>query len=153
MSRSAISTKKSEAGTLLTYASLRFSGDRLEPQRLSEVLNAHPKTAYRKGEVYKSSRGHEVRGRTGLWAISSKGVVASADLNDHLDYLLGLVFAGDSDARLNLLHERMRDYGIEADAPCFWHGERGAKPPVIREDIRARLARIPAEIETDFDTD
>ena len=41
----------------------------------------------------------------------------------------------------------------EADVPCFWHGEPGARPPVIREDIRERHARIPAEIELDFDTD
>jgi hypothetical protein len=29
----------------------------------------------------------------------------------------------------------------------------GARPPVIRKDIRERLARIPVEIELDFDAD
>src|SRR5437667_305839 len=104
MSRSATSMKKSDAGTLLTYASLRFSGDRLEPQRLTDILSARPKIAYRKGEVYKISRGHEVRGRTGLWAISSKGVVDSPELNEHLDYLLGILFPGENDEKLNRLH-------------------------------------------------
>ncbi|TMK30324.1 MAG: hypothetical protein E6G69_10050 [Alphaproteobacteria bacterium] len=106
MSRSATSMKKPEPGTLQTYASLRFSGDELEPQRLTAILNARPEVAYRKGDVFKVSRGQEVRGRTGVWVISSKG-----------------------------------------DIP------NGAKPPVIREDIRDRLARIPAEIWADFDTD
>jgi hypothetical protein len=145
--------KKFEAGTLQTYASLRFSGDRLEPQRLTQLLNTRPEIAYRKGEVYKISRGHEVRGRTGLWVISSKGIVASPDLNEHLDHLLGVLFSDGSDSRLNRLHKLMCDDGIEADAPCFWYGQHGAKPPVIRDEIRARLAQIPAEIWADFDTD
>jgi uncharacterized protein DUF4279 len=145
--------KKPEPGTLQTYASLRFSGDRLEPQRLTAILNARPEIAYRKGDVFKVSRGHEVRGRTGVWVISSKGDLPSLDLNEHLDYLLGLLFPEGSEAKLNRLHELMRECNIEADAPCFWYGEHGAKPPVIREDIRDRLARIPAEIWADFDTD
>ena len=153
MSRSATSTKKSDPGTLQTYASLRFSGDKLEPQRLTDTLNARPEVAYRKGEIFKVSRGHEVRGRTGLWAISSKGIVVSRDLNEHLDYLLEILFPEGSDAKLDQLHKLMRDGSLEADIPCFWHGEHGAKPPVIRKDIRARLARIPAEIWADFDTD
>jgi len=145
--------KKSELGTLQTYASLRFIGDGLEPQRLTDVLNVCPEIAYRKGEVYKLSGGHEIRGRTGLWVISSKGVVASTDLNEHFDYLLGVLFSGGNDSKLKRLHELMRDDGIEADAPCFWHGKHGAKPPVIRDEIRAKLARIPAEIRADFDTE
>jgi len=47
----------------------------------------------------------------------------------------------------------MRDAELEADVSCFWHGERGAKPPMIADDIRGAFARIGAQIETDFDTD
>ncbi len=153
MSKSATCTKKSDVGTLLTYASLRFSGDRLEPDRLTAALLAAPTIAYRKGEVFKRVRGHEVHGRTGLWAISSKGRVESLDLNDHLEYLLTIVFPRNGEDRLAPLHRLMREQGLEADVPCFWHGKPGAAEPAIRADILARFAQVPAEIEPDFDTD
>jgi hypothetical protein len=144
---------KSDPGTLDVFANLRFFGDRLDPNCISDILDTSPTVAYKKGEVYKRSRGHEIRGRTGLWLISSEGRLESQDLNDHLKYLISFVFPMEDSGRLRRLHEFMRDHGIEADVSCFWYGERGARPPVIREDIRDRLARIPAEIELDFDTD
>lgn len=150
---SAMSIRKSEPSTMKTYASLRFAGDRLEPGSVTDILGVTPRTAYRKGEVFKRVRDHEVRGRTGLWLLSSEDKVDSLDLNEHLDYLLGILFPDGSDAKLNRLHDLMRECNIEADAPCFWHGKQGVKPPVIRNDIRDRLARIPAEIWADFDTD
>ncbi|MGD9617412.1 MAG: DUF4279 domain-containing protein [Alphaproteobacteria bacterium] len=149
----ATSTTKTEPGTLDVFASLRFFGDRLEPSRITEILDAAPTVAYRKGEIFKRVRGNEVRGRTGLWLISSEHRVEIPDLNDHLDYLLGIVFSGKRPDRLPRLQELMRADGIEADVPCFWYGEKGARPPIIREDIRERLARIPAGLELDFDTD
>ncbi len=153
MPQSAISTTKSEPSTLVTFASLRLSGDRLKPNRITTVLNIAPTVAYRKGEIYKRSRGHEVRGRTGLWLLSSEGRTCSSDLNEHIEYLLNTIFPDGADAKLEALREVMREDGLEVDIGCFWHGEHGARPPVIRDDIRARLARIPAEIESDFDTD
>src|SRR5207237_9782141 len=119
MSRSATSMKKPEHGTLQTFASLRFSGDALEPQRLTAILNARPEMAYRKADVFKVSRGHEVRGRTGVWVISRKGDISSLDLNEHLDYLLGLLFPAGSEAKLNRLHELMRESSTERDAACL----------------------------------
>jgi hypothetical protein len=133
-----------------TFASLRFKGDRLEPRRVTEILHADPTTAYRKGEVYKRSRGHEVRGRTGLWLLSSKGRVESSDLNDHLNYLLTILFPNSSDDRVEQLRELLRDGHIEADVSCFWFGKPGSFSPTIPEDIRAALERLPARIERDF---
>ena len=137
----------------MTYASLRFMGDGLEPNWISDLLGAQPKTAYRKGEVYKHVRGHDVRGRTGLWLLSSKGALESPDLNAHLAYLLAILFPANAEELVHRLRALMRDKGIEADVSCFWHGEHGAQPPVVREDLRAAFARLPATIETDFDTD
>jgi hypothetical protein len=153
MPGSAISTTKSEVRTKKAFASLRFKGDRLEPSRMTEVLEAAPTTAYRKGEVYKRNRGHEARGRTGLWMLSSKGRVLSANLDDHLRYLLAILFASDWDRRLRRLRDLMREEEIEADVTCFWYGGAGAQPPVIPPDVRAALARLPAAIVTDFETD
>ena len=151
---SATFSKKTENGTLVAHASLRFSGDKLEPERLTEILCCTPRTAYRKGEVYKRFRGHEARGRTGLWLVSSEDQVDSLDLNDHLEYLLAIIFpnSGGED-RLAPLHRLMQEQELEADIPCFWHGKPGAAKPTIRADILKRFARLPAEIEPDFDTD
>jgi len=153
MSRLATSKTKSGPKALDVFASLRFFGDRLEPRRISEILNTIPTLAYRKGEVFKKSRGTEIRGRTGLWLASSEGRVSSMDMNEHFDYLLTLVFPGNSEEELANLHALMREEGIKADVTCFWYGEHGARPPVVREDFRAAFARLPAAVETDFDTD
>src|SRR5271170_2244845 len=103
MSGSAISTTNSELGTLKTFASLRFKGDQLEPGRLTEILGVAATTAYRKGEVFKRSRGEEARGRTGVWVLSSDGRVPDPDLASHLKYLLAVLFDGNSDKRIREL--------------------------------------------------
>jgi hypothetical protein len=144
---------KPEPKTQLTFASIRFAGDRLEPDRLTNILDAVPSTAYRKGEVYKRGRGHEVRGRTGLWLLSSDGCLDSADLNEHLEYLLTIILPEHAKERLAQLHKLMREDGIEAYVASFWHGDYGAPAPSIRDDVRTRLDRFPTEIETAFATD
>jgi uncharacterized protein DUF4279 len=153
VSRSATSKMKSDPKTLEAFASLRFFGDRLEPNGVTEILDTTPTLAYRKGEVFKQSRRQEIRGRTGLWLASSEGHVDSKDLNDHLHYLLAIVFPGGGEDKLSRLRALMNEWGVAADATCFWYGERGARQPVIRADIRERFAKLPAAIETDFDTD
>jgi hypothetical protein len=142
------STMKSEASK--TFASLRFKGDRLEPSRVSDILHVDPTTAYRKNEVYKRSRGHEVRGRTGVWLLSSKGHVESSDLSDHLRYLLTILFPDPSSDRVDQLRKMLRDGHVEADVSCFWFGKPGSFRPEISNDIAAAFERLPARIDTDF---
>ena len=144
---------KSKAGTVNAFADLRFAGDKLEPARISTLLGIEPTTAYRKGEVYKRSRGHEVVGRTGIWLLSSEGYVQSADLVDHLAYLREVIFPAAGANLVAPIKMLVRDDDLEADVSCFWYGEHGASPPVIPEEIRAAFARIGATIELDFDTD
>jgi hypothetical protein len=140
---------KSEASK--TFASLRFRGDRLEPSRVSEILHIDPTTAYRKGEIYKRSRGHEVRGRTGVWLLSSKGHVQSCDLSDHLRYLLGVLFPDNRETdRVERLRKMLRDGHIEADVSCFWFGKPGSFTPEIPGDIGTAFGRLPARVERDF---
>src|SRR5579863_5490987 len=121
MSKSATSTTKSKAGTLNAFAGLRFLGDSLEPRRVSALLGAEPTTAYRKGETYKRSRGHEVIGRTGLWLLSSRDHVKSGELNDHLAYLKAVVFPPAGDDLVTPLQMLMREEGLMADVSCFWY--------------------------------
>jgi hypothetical protein len=153
MSRSATSTTKSQATTLIAFASLIFAGDRLDPDRITALLGVEPTTAYRKGEVYKWSRGHEVAGRTGLWLLSSKMHVLGTELGDHLAYLKSVLNPDDGKDLIEPIRAVMHEGGLEAEVSCFWYGEHGAEPPVISAEIRAAFARIGATIETDFDTD
>ena len=153
MRSSAISTTKSKVGTLVANAGLNFAGDRLAPEEITRLLGVEPTIAYRKGEVYKRSRGHEIRGRTGLWRLTTRRQLQSPELADHLAHLLEILFPGGSGKFVEPLRAVMRQFDLEADVDCFWYGEHGAEPPVISEEVRAAFARIGATIETDFDTD
>src|ERR1700686_1405898 len=115
MSGSATSTTRSEPGTLSTFASLSFAGDNLNPADITKLLGHEPTTAYRKGEIYKRSRGHEVVGRTGLWLLSSRGDVKSGELSDHLAYLKAVIFPPDGNDLVTPIRTLMRDERLEAD--------------------------------------
>jgi hypothetical protein len=153
MSSSVISTTKSKAGTLVTNAGLNFAGDRLEPTRITALLGVEPTVAYRKGEIYKRSRGHEARGRTGLWRLTTRRGLESAELNEHLGYLINVVFPAGSTKFVEPLRALIRELDLEVDVDCFWCGEHGATPPEIPAETRAAFAQIGATIETDFQTD
>jgi hypothetical protein len=79
--------------------------------------------------------------------------VSSADLDDHLRYLLAILFPPTAEDKLTRLRDLMRQDGLQADVSCFWYGEAGAQPPTISEAVRAAFARLPAVIETDFHAD
>jgi hypothetical protein len=129
-------------------------GDRLEPDRVSVVLGTEPTLAYRKGEIYKRTRtGHEIRGRGGLWLLSTRRRFDSLKLQDHFEELLDALFPDGSSRLIKPLRELMERDGLKADVTCFWYGQHGATPPEIPEETRAAFARIGAAIETDFQTD
>lgn len=154
MNSSAISTTKSKPAALTTYATLRIMGDRLEPGRVSAVLGTEPTLAYRKGEIYKRTRtGHEVRGRSGMWLLSTRKRFDSLTLQDHFEELLEVLYPDGNSRLVAPLRTLMRELELESDVTCFWYGEHGATPPEIPEEIRAAFAQIGATIETDFQTD
>jgi hypothetical protein len=138
------------------FATLRFSGDRLDPGRISDILRVRPTKSYRKGERYFAGpRAGHLAGHTGIWLLATDDLVASADLNQHLGYLTSLISrARDHDEdRLARLRELMARDGITAHVSCFWHGEPGEQPPSIPPEATVKLRNLPADIETDFDTD
>ena len=153
MRSSVISTTKSRARTLVTNAGINFAGDRLEPERITALLGVEPTVAYRKGDVYNHVRGREVRGRTGLWRLTTRRELDSAELDEHLASLLEVLFPEGSTKFVEPLRALIRELDLEADIDCFWYGEHGATPPEISEGTRAAFAQIGATIETDFDTD
>ena len=136
------------------FASLGFIGDRLQPQRVTEILRITPSKSWRKGEVVRPGpRSPEIVTRTGTWWLSTEGLVCGQDLGAHLAFLVALIASEADGDRLARLQELMRDEGAVARVGCFWHGEAGAPSPAIPAFAIAAFNRLPAAIETDFDTD
>lgn len=137
-----------------TYATLRFAGDRLDPAHISAILPVTPKRAHRKGEVFfAGQRAGNLTGRTGIWYFDTREM-QSHDLADHLRAIVTLLYPepGNSN-RVTRLREVVGREHAEARVSCFRHGRPGARPPAIPDDIRAALAQLPADIETDFATE
>jgi len=140
-------------GTVKTYAILRFAGDKLDPGEISEILGVGATRAYRKGEEYFAGpRTGMVRGRTGIWLLSTDEVVDIRDLDQHISYLVRLIFEHDAD-RSARLHQLIMDRGLNAHVSCFWHGKAGAHAPEIPAFAIDAFNQLPADIETDFATD
>jgi hypothetical protein len=137
------------------FATLRFSGDRLDPDRITAILGVQPTKAYRRGERYLAGpRAGYVTGRTGVWVLASDGAIDSAELDPHLEYLVAPIFAGpDREERLKQLHDLMSSDGVKADVSCFWRGRPDTRPPSVPAKVISRLNQLPAEIETDFEVD
>src|SRR5437763_9029152 len=115
---SATSTTKSpRAASGTAFATLRFSGDRLDPDQISAILNMRPTEAWRKGGRYFAGprTGHLV-GRTGTWLFATDDVIKHASLERHLQYLISLIFGGPGDRdRLQELHDLMSKDGVTAN--------------------------------------
>src|SRR5438034_8055127 len=91
----ATSSPRSETNTRKSYASLRVMGDSLDPKQVTRVLKVVPTIAYAKGERFKAPADRAERtGRTGLWLLSTDGLVASDNLHDHLAFILGVLIPG-----------------------------------------------------------
>src|SRR5437870_7256895 len=109
-------TRSTEALPRTTvFATLRFSGDRLDPDRITAILGVQPTKAYRKGErCFAGPRAGHVTGRTGVWVLATDSVVEGAELDRHLEHLVELIFRGpDRAKRLKQLHELMSRDGVE----------------------------------------
>lgn len=149
------STRKSEPDTRKAHASLRVMGDDLNPEQVTRILRVVPTVAYSKGERYGMAAGRDLIGHTGLWLLSTERLVASDNLQRHLAYLLGTLVPGRQDVGpLIQLHALLAHRkGLKADISCFWHGRHGAKRPSIPKFVTEIAKLIPAEVESDFDTD
>jgi Domain of unknown function (DUF4279) len=147
---------KSEHITRKTYASFRVKGDSLDPQQVTRILRAVPTIAYRKGEKYfAGERSGYLTGQTGLWLLSTNGIVASDNLHHHLLYIVGILVPDRHDIepltglRALLAHQKT----ITADLACFWHGRFGEKKPSIPKMVTEVMKLLPADLEADFGTD
>jgi hypothetical protein len=147
---------KSESGdTVKTFAALRIVGDQLVPEQVTRILKIIPARAYGKGETHHGGeRTGDLVGKTGVWYFATDRVVASNHLIDHLMFLVNLLRESSPQAiPLASLHTLLQRKSLTAVVSCFWYGRVGAKPPTIPRAVTEFFRLLPAEIETDFDTD
>jgi hypothetical protein len=152
-SRLAISSTKTDAETdRKAFATLRFAGDDLDPAEISAILPVVPTRAHRKGEEFFSGpRAGHLRGRTGIWFLSTDQHVASDDLGDHLEFVRTLLHPQSGDSfRLDALRDVLRHAHARARLTCFWRGDPGETEPHIPAEFRSAIERLGADIETDF---
>jgi hypothetical protein len=70
-----------------TKVSLRFSGDDLNPQELTERLGAMPSSATVKGETLASSTGRVRVGKTGTWLLRVEPAAPDEDFREQVTRL------------------------------------------------------------------
>jgi hypothetical protein len=52
-------------------ASIRFCGDGLDPNEITRLLACEPTAGRRKGDIYHTPSGTELKARTGLWSLNA----------------------------------------------------------------------------------
>jgi len=141
--------------TRKTFATFRVSGDALDPDRVTRILRHVPTVAYAKGQQYfAGDRTGYLTGKTGVWLFSTRNVVASEALHDHLSYIVGLLVPERQNITpLMEMRALVARKGLRAQLSAFWHGAHGAKHPSMPKGVSEVMKLLPAEIETDFATD
>ncbi len=155
MAMSSATSMTNSENTIRAFATLRFAGDALDPDEISDVVEEKPTKAHRKGEIYRPGpRSLEVTGKTGIWYFSTRRKIQSPDLSDHLNLLERLISPfGDQDRRLKQLRDIMERRNFQAHVTLFWRGPSGVQRPSIPSVATAALRRLPADIEPDIDTE
>ena len=146
------STKTDAETDRKVFVTLRFAGDDLDPAEISAILPIAPTRAHRKGETFIGGpRAGDLRGRTGMWFLSTDKHVPSDDLGDHLEFVRTLLYPkpGD-DSRIAALCEVLKHAHSRARITCFWRGDPGEADPPIPADFRLVSQPLGADVETDF---
>jgi hypothetical protein len=129
------------------YASVRFSGEKLDPLTVTLALRLPADHIHRDGEPrlrrVKSGQVKEYAPyHGGMWLMSSEKWVQSPRLSVHVDWLLKQL-----EPKADVIHSLLAD-GIDADFFCFSSGST-ATPPSLPPDIRDRATALGIEIVID----
>jgi hypothetical protein len=148
-------TKTDRTAKAMTFATLRFAGDALDPQDISDILRVKPWRAHRKGEsFYAGQHAGYLSGRTGIWYLSTDKLIDSDNLMDHLQLVEELLYPAPGDnRRVMQLRDVLVRSGAEAHISVFWRGLPGTEPPAIPGKFARLSTEIGAVIELDFHND
>jgi Domain of unknown function (DUF4279) len=126
--------RKANPNCAETFASLRLYGDQLVPEEISRLLGTDPSDSAPKGLQTASPSGKSRIASTGRWILQSCDDVASANLEDHIAWLL------DRLDKAGIEPDRLPGVG-RADVFCYWSSASGHGGPELSPDVLARLAR------------
>jgi hypothetical protein len=152
-SRLATSSTKTDLQTdRKAFVTLRFAGDDLDPAEISAILPIAPTRAHRKGEKFLAGpHAGPLRGRTGMWFLSTDKHVPNDDLGDHLEFVRTLLYPKpDASGRVAALRDVLQHAHSRVRITCFWRGDPGEAEPCIPAEFRSAIERLGAGIETDF---
>lgn len=133
--------------TSKVFIGYRIISSTLAPDEISHELMLKPTKAWRKGEVYigktRCKTTHKLirveRTRTnGLWSLSSENRVTSSILEDHAQYLLGIL-----EPKAEVLMKYLNDRDHYSVTWYIWwecNGEHGGFQ--LSSDILKRLSKI-----------
>jgi hypothetical protein len=138
-------TRSDDSDAVKAFATLRFAGDRLDPDQISRILHIQPTKITKKG----------VQGRqSNIWYLSTDKLIPGSELMDHIGFLLYLLFPAPGDLnRVIALRDLLKRRNLESHVTCFWHGKSRARKPVVPDVVHKLFELISAEIQTDFDSD
>src|SRR5437762_11376038 len=141
----ATSTMKSEhSDTIRAFATLRFAGERLDPDQISQLLHIQPTKVTRKNGD----------GRHTIWYLSTDKLIPGNDLMDHVGFLLYLLFPAPGELhRLITLRDLLKRRNLESHVTCFWHGKSRARKPVVPEVVRRLFNLTSSDLQPDFNAE
>jgi hypothetical protein len=144
----------SDPAAVHAFASLRFAGDGLNPDEVSDVVRVEPTLAYRKGERYPIGAERDGVGQTGVWMVSTEGRFPEHDLRPHLEAVAHLIAIDPKhparDERVTTLRDMVERRGLTPVVTVFWHGPPGARLPTIQTWFKELVGRINGEVDEDF---
>ena len=145
-------TKTEASADSKAFATLRFTGDELDPVEIAAVLPIAPMRAHRKGEeFFAGPRAGKLLGRTGMWFLATDTLVPSDDLRDHLQFIEKLLYPTPADtSRIEKLRSILDRTHSRAHITCFWRGDPGEAAPQIPASVKSAVAPLFADLETDF---
>jgi hypothetical protein len=130
---------------LKTDASLRLSGDLLDPEAVTHELGIPPSSCHAKGDLRSSKVGPLIE-RTGVWALSSENALSSTILEHHIIYLLEKL----EPVKKQLLF-LMDRYSLTGDIFCGWFLKEGdCGGPEISGGVLRRIADLNLILDFDF---
>ncbi len=140
--------RQAEERDLEAVASFRLGARDLGPAAITEALGIEPDLAYRRGEIYKWSRGRPIRNsRGGLWSLSTaKRASPKDDLGTHLSVLLEML----APCHEVLLELMVRD-GLDSDFFCgLFLRDRLGGESWLTPDLLRTIAGLGATLKLDL---
>ncbi len=119
------------------HASFRIFHDDLDPVELTELFCVEPTRTHRKGDqrVGKNGRLYSPF-KQGSWILDSEKHVNSADVNEHIHWLLN-----ELSSCTGAIH-KLQSSGFLVDVVCGWFASSDNTCPTLQPDTIRRLSRF-----------